>query len=85
MSFVANPSSVTIDSVFENFTPGMQQLEDKMSGMMQQIQNNPAPSQADLVQFQALVSQWSNLIQLQSSILKVMGDTAKTVVNNTGT
>lgn len=85
MSFTATPSNITMDAVFDNIGPGMQQLEDKMSAMMQQIQSNPAPSQSDLLQFQALTSMWSNLIQLQSSVLKVMGDTAKTVVNNTGT
>jgi len=85
MSFTAPQGTVTLDSVFTNMGPGIQQLEDKMNAMLQQIQSNPAPSQSDLIQFQALTSTWSNIIQLQSSLLKVMGDTAKTVVNNTGT
>lgn len=84
MSFAA-PSTFNMDAVLSGIGPGVQQLEDKMQAMMQEIQNNPAPSPADLAVFQSMVSTWSNLVQMQSSIMKEMNGVSKQIVNNMGT
>jgi hypothetical protein len=55
-----------------------------MAVTLDSLQNNPNPSQQDLIIFQANMQLWSNMISMESSITKVYGDTMKQVVNNMG-
>ena len=77
-------NAVDLTSMVDPINNGLAQLEQDMEAMLQDIQNNPTPSQAELLQFQTMVAMWSNLVQLESSVIKQYGDAIKQVVINTG-
>lgn len=82
--FYANQSAFTLNNVVNDMSSSTNQLEGQMNGMLEQIQNNPNPSQGQLLQFQAVLQIWTSLINMESSIIKVYGDTMKQVVSNMG-
>ena len=59
-------------------------MEQQMNQALQALQNNPAPTTTQLATFQAQQAIWSSIVQMESSITKVMGDTMKQVVTNMG-
>jgi type III secretion apparatus needle protein len=84
MVFYAPQSMFNLENVTTAMGNGVQQLEQQLYSAMSQLQNNPNPSAGDLVIFQAQLLLWSNLIQMESSITKIYGDTMKQIVTNMG-
>lgn len=84
MSLPMFASNFTLDSVTTQLGNALQPEEMNLNAELQQLQSNPNPSQQDLVIFQATMQIWTNLIQMESSIVKVYGDTMKQVVTNMG-
>jgi type III secretion apparatus needle protein len=76
------PTSFTLDNINTYMGAGLQQLDQQLTQAMQQIANNPSPSPKDLAIFQAQMQMYTNLIQMESSIFKVYGDTTRQIVTN---
>lgn len=78
------PGSVfTLDTMNQQISTSIQGLENQLNQTLNYISANPAGvSQAQLVVFQANIQLWSNMIQLESSAIKVYGDTMKQTVTN---
>ena len=54
----------------------------QMISAMQQMQNNPNLSPQQMVVFQAQIQMYSTLVGMETSQVKVIGDTLKSVVTN---
>mgnify|MGYP003388164716 CR=1 FL=1 len=77
-------SQVNLDDISSSFGAGTQKVEDSMQAQVDKIQNAANPSQADLMTLQAITIKWQSIVQSQSSVMKVIGDVMKAVVNNIG-
>jgi hypothetical protein len=84
MALVSQTSMFNLDTVTSQMGSAVQSQEGQMAVTLDSLQNNPNPSQQDLIIFQANMQLWSNMISMESSITKVYGDTMKQVVNNMG-
>ncbi|MBP9742970.1 MAG: hypothetical protein KBD37_06405 [Burkholderiales bacterium] len=84
MAFYAPPSNFSFETVTNTFGNSIGGMEQQMYSQLSDLENNPNPSEQDLEIFQANMSLWSNLINMESSIIKVYGDTMKNVVTNMG-
>ncbi|MCE2705582.1 MAG: EscF/YscF/HrpA family type III secretion system needle major subunit [Proteobacteria bacterium] len=84
MALVSQTSMFNLDTVTSQMGSAVQSQEGQMAVTLNSLQNNPNPSQQDLIIFQANMQLWSNMISMESSITKVYGDTMKQVVNNMG-
>lgn len=84
MPFFTPASNCTLTEITNSMGGAINQQESQITSTLSQIQNNPDVSPSQLVVFQANLQLWSNLIQMESSIVKVYGDTMKQVVNNMG-
>ncbi len=84
MAFYAPPSNFTFESITDTVGNSIGQIEEQMYAQMAELENNPNPSEQDMIIFQTNMQLWSNLINMESSIIKVYGDTMKTVVTNMG-
>ena len=85
MNAASAASDLNVDLVYQDITTGMSQLEQQMTTALNSIASNPQPSPQQLAVFQYQTNMWTNLIQMESSIFKVLGDTTKQVVTNMGT
>lgn len=79
-----NFGQVNLININDSIGSGINQLDSQISQALGDLASNPNPSPAQLVQLQYQVQLWSNLIQMESSINKVFGDTEKQVVTNMG-
>ncbi|MDQ5921066.1 MAG: Type secretion needle MxiH, YscF, SsaG, EprI, PscF, EscF [Pseudomonadota bacterium] len=84
MAFYAPPSNFTFETVTNTMGNSIGGMEEQMYSQLADLENNPNPSEQDLEVFQANMQIWSNLINMESSIIKVYGDTMKNVVTNMG-
>ena len=84
MALVSQTSMFNLDTLTSQMGSAVQSQEGQMAVTLDSLQNNPNPSQQDLIIFQANMQLWSNMISMESSITKVYGDTMKQVVNNMG-
>lgn len=57
-------------------------LNNQINILLTQIQGNPSPSQGSVVRLQLAVQQFTNILQLQSSVTKSILDAQKTIINN---
>lgn len=80
----AFPSQFNLNNVTNMIGGGLSGVENSMMQMLQQIQSEPNPSMTDLLAFQMNLQVYSSMIQLDSSIIKIYGDTMKQIVVNTG-
>lgn len=76
------PTSFTLDNISTYMGAGLQQLDQQLTQAMQQLSNNPSPNPKDLAIFQAQMQMYTNMIQMESSIFKMYGDTTRQVVTN---
>jgi hypothetical protein len=80
-----NPySTFTLDSITNNLGGAIAQQENVLNEQLQQLQNDPNPSLQAMTIFQARLQMWANQLQLESSIIKIYGDTMKQIVTNAG-
>jgi hypothetical protein len=77
-------STVNMDSISGSFGQGLQQIEGDLQSMMNKIQHDPNPSQQDLMMLQSLTVKWQGLVQIETGILKLFGDTMSKVAMNIG-
>lgn len=84
MAFFAAPSNFTFETVTNTLGNSIGQMEQQMYAQLSELENNPNPSEQDMVIFQTNMQLWSNLINMESSIIKVYGDTMKQIVTNMG-
>lgn len=77
-------ASFNLNDVVTAIGPALSQQEQQLNMQLNQLQSNPSPDPASLAIFQANLSTWTNLVQMESSIVKDYGDTTKQVVTNIG-
>ena len=77
-------SGFTLGGINGQMGNGISQLESQLQQSLTDLQNNPQPSMQQLTEFQMQMSLWTNMVQMESSITKVYGDTMKQVVMNIG-
>lgn len=82
--FTYSSEGLTLDEITGSMTNGIGQLEDNIQQMMNQISSNPSVSPQQMLQLQVYMQLWTNLFTAESSIVKVFGDTLKTIANNAG-
>ncbi len=75
-------AGMDMNSVNQEMGSGIQQLESQLAQQMNEIGQTTNPSESQLAVFQGNVQLWTNLINMESSIFKVVGDTMKTIVTN---
>lgn len=85
MALYQPQSLLTMDQIAGSFTSGAGDLEQKINSIIQTLNDNPAMSQAQVIAMQQLISQYTALLTLHSSILKQYGDTLKAIAQNVGT
>ena len=85
MAIMNGQGVLTFTSLTGSMSNAISQQESQLQTTLQQIQADGSNvSQGTLVAFQARLQLWSSLIQMESSIVKVYGDTMKQVVSNMG-
>lgn len=84
MSIPMSNSQLSFTDVTQTMGGAISIQENQIMQTLQTIQNNPDIPTAQLAVFQANLQLWSNMIQMESSIIKVYGDTMKQVVTNMG-
>lgn len=85
MPFQNTQSLLTIDGVATSFAGGANDLEQRISSIVDSLQNNPSLSQGQVIAMQQLIAQYTALLTLESSIIKQYGDTLKSIAQNVGT
>ena len=85
MPFQNTQSLLTMDGVASNFAAGANDLEQKITSITDQLQNNPALTQGQVIAMQQLIAQYTALLTLESSVIKQYGDTLKSIAQNVGT
>jgi type III secretion protein F len=85
MSIMGGNGILTFTGITQTMSNAISQQEAQLQTTLQQIQSDGSNlSQSQLVAFQARLQLWSSLIQMESSVVKVYGDTMKQVVSNMG-
>lgn len=79
---MTTPSLFTMQDVVNNFNVATDKLETNLNGIIAKISNNPNPSMKDLTTLQYTLQMYTNLINIESSVLRLYGDTMKTVGTN---
>jgi hypothetical protein len=72
-----NPSQIT----FAIQTP-LNRLNADINVLLERVQNSTLPNQSDILQLQLEVQQYTNLLQLTSSLLKDYYDSEKQIITN---
>jgi type III secretion apparatus needle protein len=85
MPYQNTQSLLTMDGVASNFAAGAGDLEQRINTIVEQLNNNPALSQGQVIAMQQLIAQYTALLTLESSIIKQYGDTLKSIAQNVGT
>jgi hypothetical protein len=75
---------LTIDNVSNSVKSGTDQIETDMNALIDEISTSSSPSQAQLMQLQTYTIKWQAMVSAQTGVLKALGDTMRTVVNNIG-
>jgi hypothetical protein len=74
-------SIIGISNILSN---SIGQQESNLQQLITNLQNNPNASTQDLLALQANMATWQAAVTANSSIIKAMSDTTKTVCNNIG-
>lgn len=77
-------SGFNMFNVTQQMGTAINQMSTQIEQNLANIQQDPNPNPADLAVFQMQLSIWSNLIQLESTVIKVYGDTMNKVIMNMG-
>jgi hypothetical protein len=77
-------SNFTLQDVKIQIGNALQQQEQDLTLQLQQLQSQPNASEQQLAIFQANLTTWSSLLNMESSIIKTYGDTMKQIVTNMG-
>ncbi|MFN8770729.1 MAG: EscF/YscF/HrpA family type III secretion system needle major subunit [Neisseriaceae bacterium] len=77
-------SNFTLQDVTIQIGNALQQQEQDLTLQLQQLQSQPNASEQQLAIFQANLTTWSSLLNMESSIIKTYGDTMKQIVTNMG-
>jgi|GEM_PF-5763599 len=79
------PNGVTPSVIMGSMQAPINQLNQQINVMLNRIQSNPTPNQADILQLQLLIGQYNNLLLASSQMLKAYYDTEKQIIGNIGT
>ena len=77
-------TSINIDQLIQVFGVAADSIESSINSLTASIAASANPSQADLLNLQALTIKWQNILTAESSVMKMYGDTMKSVVQNIG-
>lgn len=75
-------SGITMDFLDDTVMKSIQTQEDTLKTSIQQSGNNPTT--ADLLVLQQGVTRWSMTVQIQSTLVKELGDAMKGVIQKAG-
>ena len=82
---LSTSASLNFNNVNNTVYSAIQTQETQLNQTMQTISsssNNGTVSQAQMLQLQQQINQWSMLVQIQSTIIKSIGDSLKGVIQN---
>jgi type III secretion protein F len=71
---------VTFDSIGSTLNRISQSTEDSLQAKLEEIGNKENPSTQDLLEFQQLMQQWSVSVQMNSTMIKELGDALKGII-----
>jgi type III secretion protein F len=71
---------VTFGSIGSTLNRVSQSSEDALQSKLQEIGNEDNPSTQDLLEFQQLMQQWSVGVQMNSTMIKELGDALKGII-----
>ena len=74
--------NLTVGSVSQTMNNSLQPEEEALMTAMNNMGPNPSP--LAMMNMQAQLSNWSNLLMADSSITKLIGDTTKSITQNIG-
>ncbi len=77
-------SNFNIDNVSNSFGQGTQQLEDSLDSMMQKIQTEANPSTGDLLMLQSVLAKYQSIVQSETNVVKLLGDSLRSIATNIG-
>ncbi len=71
-------SAFSLNTVYQQLLPRMKSSESDMSSLLRSL--GPRPDSMDLIMVQAKMSEWTLAAQLNSGLIKELGDTLKGIV-----
>ena len=77
-------NGLTMDQITTPISNGVGQLETQITSALNQMATNPSPSPQSIAILQSQIQLWTGLITAESSLIKNVGDTMKTVAQNMG-
>lgn len=77
-------NGLTMDEITTPISNGVGQLESQINSALNQVATNPSPSPQNLAILQANIQLWTGMITMESSLIKQVGDTMKSVAQNMG-
>ncbi len=78
MSATTKQSSFTLDAVYSTLMPRMKGTESSLNQLVNSM--GPDPSTMDLLKLQGKMQEWTLAAQLNSSLIKELGDAMKGIV-----
>lgn len=78
----ANNTSMSMDFIANKISPAMKNTETQMQQILEKL--GPNASAADLLQAQSTMTQWTLKANLQSALVKEIGDALKGIVQKSG-
>ncbi len=76
--------SITFDSISTILGTTSQRVEATLQTKISEIGASPNPSSADMLSLQQQLQQWSMFTQIQSTLVKDLGDALKGVIQKAG-
>lgn len=77
-------NGLTMDQITTPISNGVGQLEAQINTALNSMATNPSPSPQNMAILQANIQLWTGMITAESSLIKQVGDTLKTVAQNMG-
>lgn len=77
-----NNKSLSLDAIGQSMLPQMRNSENQMASLLNNL--GPTATAQDLLEAQSKMSQWTLLAQLQSTLVKEIGDALKGIVQKAG-
>lgn len=81
-SYSTPSNGITFDTIVTPINNGVMAQEANLRSVVASIGQNP--STLDMLNMQQAMTKWSMMIQLQSTLIKELGDTMKSVIQKAG-
>lgn len=81
-TFGSSQTSLSMDVIANKIAPAMKNTETRMMGLLESL--GPHASAGDLLQAQTTITQWTLKANLQSALVKEIGDALKGIIQKSG-